>query len=181
MSDERVNLVNILTPVIPGHTAALRTRLGEIGSAEIFARLDAVHFARWVIIADAVPARAGLPRATDGLRMDYLLFSAGFNGRPADVLDRLRLEAGPAIDTVWCHCVNYPGSGRRRAYHRYLRHNSLPIQQRFLGYEATVAQVRRALDLRERHIKVACETQGLSNDELLEAFTKTFGATRAGD
>jgi hypothetical protein len=179
MSGHRVNLVNILTPVLPGHTDALRGRLAEIASVDIFGRLESVHFARWVIIADAVPKRADLPRPTEGLRLDYLLFSAGFNGRPEDVLDRLRLQAGPFVDTVWGHCVNYPGSSRRRAYHRYLRHNSLPVQQRFLGYDATVAEVRRALDLRDKHIKLACETQGRSNEEVLDAFTKAFGATSA--
>jgi hypothetical protein len=176
MRQAPMTLLNLLTPIVAGKESALETHLAAMPADGLFARLEIVHFARWVIIGQLRSDFPGAPRRKRPLRMKYLLFSSGFNGSDTDFFEELRLTVGPAVDEVWKHCVNYPGSARRVEFHQYLRHNSLPIRQRFIGYDATVSQVRAALSLRREHIEFAQAAQSLPDDELQQEFLRRFSS-----
>jgi hypothetical protein len=72
--------------------------------------------------------------------------------------------------------VNYPGHAARRELHRYLTHNRLSIDQRFVAYDGTVAEIRAALDLRRRHIEFALTAQSLNDDDLQKEFLRHFAS-----
>jgi hypothetical protein len=169
----RINLANVLTPVVPGREADLAAHLSGLTGADPFAQVAEVHVARWVVIGDENPDPGA---SRDGLRMQYLLFSCAFNGSFADLVEALRLRAGPTIDGIWGHCVNYPGHAARRELHRYLTHTRLSIDQRFVAYDGTVAEIRAALDLRRRHIEFALTAQSLNDDDLQKEFLRHFAS-----
>lgn len=167
--------VTILTPVRPGAVRSLTDVLGRLAAdgAAPMDRLATVHFARWVVL-DRLAGRHP-PAAGQTLRMQYLLFTASVDGSSDHFVEALRTELGPVVDEVWSHCVNYPGHWRAAEFRRYMRHNSIPVAQWFAAYDATVEQVRAALDLRDRHITFAQEAQLMTEDELLDRFQSVFG------
>jgi hypothetical protein len=161
-----IDLLNVLTPIVPGDEGALAKDLAELPQ-DLFAPVADVHIARWIELGrfDAEPARNVRPS-----RMEYLLFTAAFNGPVVSFLEQVRLEIGSGVDTIWRHCVNYPGHQKADGFRRYLMHNALPIPQRFVGYNATVPDVRAAITLREQHIAFATAAEARSDVELQEAF-----------
>lgn len=169
--------MTVLTPVLPGDEPALAADLAGLprGRSSPFRRLPGTHFARWVVI-DGVPSDfPGAPWPPAPLRMHYLLYTSTFNSPVEDHVEELRVHLGAEADRVWGHCVGYPGSAAREAFHRYLAHNALRVRQWFPAYSATVAEVHRALDLRERHIALADRLQRVDDGkELLAGFTEAF-------
>jgi hypothetical protein len=165
----------VLTPILPGEEAALSAQLTAMAEGEdVFGRLSSTHFARWVVLDRLGADIPGRCRRTRPLRMHYLLFTCTANSSIDDQMEELRLRLGPEVDAVWGHCVGYPGHHRRVAFHRYLRHNSLPALQRFAAYDASVPEIRAALKLRDRHIAFARESQGLDDADLQQAFRRRF-------
>jgi hypothetical protein len=168
--------LTVLTPVRPGEERALATHLDGLhsGGQELFSRMSSTHFARWVVLDRLGADVPGRRRRARPLRMRYLLFTSTANSPVDEQLEELRLRLGPEADAVWGHCVGYPGHHRRVAFHRYLRHNSLPVPQQFAAYDATVPEVCAALDLRDRHISFAREAQGMDDVGLQQAFLRRF-------
>lgn len=170
--------LTVLTPIRPGDEAELATYLERLprGADSPFGRLRSTHFARWLIVDGLGADYPGAPWPPQRLRMRYLLFTSTFNGTVRDYLEELRVRLGPEADGVWGHCVNYPGYHRAARFRRYLRHNSLPVHMWYPAYQATVPEVRTALDLRNRHIAFARYAQGRDDKELLVAYVERFGS-----
>lgn len=111
-----------MTPIAPGATPALRALLRSVDPLR---KLPATHMGRLVVVADF-----------EGL--DYLVFSANFDGDPdAYLSDLVALEEAPAI---WAHCF-----GATADLKAYLLHNQIHADVLFTAYNATVAQVLEAL------------------------------------
>ena len=170
----QLTLLNVLTPITPGAEGRLALHLEEAKGSIRFGDLSSTHFARWVIIGQVSFDGAAKRRVKSPLRMQYLLFSAACNNSPRQFFEELRLILGPDVDAVWRHCVNYPGHARRAEFHEYLRHNTLPTVQRFAAHDATVAEIRAALTLRQQHIELAGTTQQLPPELLRDEFCKQF-------
>jgi hypothetical protein len=107
--------------------------------------------------------------------MRYLLFTSTSNRSPEDHVEDLRTALQRHADAVWGHCVGYPGHDRAAQFRRYLLHNRLPIHRWSPAYDATVQEVRDALDLRRRHAELAMRTQRADDLELHDAFLAEFG------
>jgi hypothetical protein len=107
--------------------------------------------------------------------MRYLLFTSTFNGKLGSYLEELRVRLGADADRVWGHCVGYPGHGDPVRFPRYLRHNRLPNHLWYPAYQATVPEIRTALDLRNRYIAFAQRAQGMCDKQLREAYIEDFG------
>jgi hypothetical protein len=164
--ESSINLLNVLTPIVPGQEVALAEDLASLPH-DLFARVPGVHVARWVRLGrfDAEPVRKLRPS-----RMEYLLFTAVFNGPVFRFLDQVVLNVGSEVDTIWRHCVDYPCHTQSTKFHQYLERNSITIQQHFIAYQATVREVLAALTLREQHIKFAVAAETLSDIQLQQAF-----------
>jgi hypothetical protein len=165
--------VTVLAPVVPGREPALSAHLADLDrQSSPFRHLESTHFARLVVVGQ-VPPLAGVPRARRPLRLRYLLFTAVADRPAEDFIEDLR-TTGQAVDEIWGHCVRYPGHRDARLFHRYMQRNSLPAQQWFQAYDASVAQVRAALALRREHLDFALATQGTCRSELQKRFLERF-------
>ena len=166
----------VLTPVVPGRVHALGEALAELSrdGDDPFRRVAETHFARFVVIAGAPWRYRDLPRRTRPLRMQYLLFTSTANRRPEDHVDDLRTGLARHADAVWGHCIGYPGRDRPAAFASYLLRNQLPVHRWFAAYDATVEEIREALDLRRRHAQLAKQVQKLDDLGLQEAFRAEF-------
>jgi hypothetical protein len=141
-----------------------------------FGATRSTHFARWVILDRKPPVFPGAPFPPRALQMDYLLFTATFNGSVTAFVEELRSTIGPVTDEVWGHCVGYPGRADAVAFHRYFQHNTVPVHLWFSAYDASVEEILTALELRQRHIDFALEHGRKPDEELAKEFKREFGS-----
>jgi len=171
-----ISLLTVLTPIVPGDEPDLeRTLAGLSRGPSPLARLDYVHFARWVVIGEVRGRFPKLSRNRRQLRMRYLLFTAGFDGSVEHFVEDVRTTLGDTADRIWGSCIGYPGASDRDEVHRYFEHNRLAIPHSFLAYEHSVPQVKAALGLREKYIRLAMAAQTADDAELLSRFKAEFG------
>jgi hypothetical protein len=166
-----------LTAILPGRSDELRRLIESLPLApeSPFARVRQVHFARWVIVPQLVEVGPP-PETPDRLRNEYLLFSADVDGELEPFLEALRESIPEVMDAVYAHCVAYPRSADREGFHRYFRHNQIETTFPFSAYpDATVQEVREAIELRGRLIDLAVREQELDAAGLQEAYHQAFG------
>src|SRR5204863_10118517 len=121
-----VSAITIWTPIIPGQLEALEHALESLpnGDGSPAARIETTHLFRWVIVPQLV--HQGPPMKPDGLKNQYLVFTAAFDGSAEDYLEAMRTRLADDCDAVWSHCIGYPGASDREAFTSYLNHNRLP-------------------------------------------------------
>lgn len=167
--------LTLMTPIERGREAALRKDLESlpIGRESPLARLERTHLARWVIVPEVF--YQGPPQKRDELKSQWLVFTCDFDGQLESYLDDICGQMGEEADSIWGHCVGYPGVADRDAFKRYMRRNQIKTTIPFGAYpESTVGEVREALALRERLIAFAVEAQEMNAVELYEAYRKAF-------
>jgi len=122
-----------------------------LGAGSPFGRLEHVHFARFVIIPGLERQVADQP--ADDLAAPYLVFSVFFDGERDALLRALCEELADEADAAWRHCRGYPGHPREQGatFRRWLEEHRVAATAIFGAYpDASVRDVRRALDFRER-------------------------------
>ena len=156
-----------LTAVLPAREDALAASLAALpeGDESPFARMPSTHFARFVVL-DREATRPSRRHGSPPL-LQHLLLTTTSNSPAAEHVEELRRCLGPLADAIWGQCVGYPGRADARRFRRYLLHNRLRVPLVYRAYDATVSQVREALDLRERHLALA-RTADLWDDEALQ-------------
>lgn len=164
----------VLCAVTPGEERSLKAALARLREAPCFEDLEEVHFARLVVVGQ-VPVVPGFPAVKQPLRMRYLLFTALANLPREGFFEQLRVRCGEHVDEVWAHCVGYPGHEDARRFHTYMKNNSLRASQTFTAYDASVSDVRAALELRRKHIAFAMKGQNMHGAQLRSAFHDHFG------
>jgi hypothetical protein len=169
-----ITLLNVLTPIGPGREGDLEDELAALARIDSpLAGIGSVHFARWVIIGSV---RGNFPRLSSRrrqLRMKYLLLTAAVDGAFEDFIEQLRTTVADFTDAVWRPCVGYPGRADRDAFHTYFAHNRLDVPNSYIAYQNPVSDVRQALDLSSRHLRLAQQIQATGADPL-DAFRKEF-------
>jgi hypothetical protein len=150
--------LTVITEIEPGKTEQLRGTLRNLPSPEDahgcpagpFARVPTVHFARWVVLAEAHDAcgKALPPRLVLATEYDADELDDPEGGH----LEQLVAEIGAELDAVYQHCVGYPGGAARAsgAAVQYLRRN---IERSNLFYVGalyrSVGQIREEDELRQ--------------------------------
>jgi hypothetical protein len=136
----------ILAPIRAGARDALAQRLKDLEPRSPLARLDEVHFARWVVLDQLKAGFPGAPRRPARLDRPYLLFTAEFTPlgdgyvAPATLLKRLAV----AGEDVWQYCDGFPEEPRARA--AFLAEHRCDTTLYYAGYPAkTPAHVKSAL------------------------------------
>lgn len=170
--------LTVLTPVIDGHETGLARYLDELpsGDQSPLAAVAGTHLARWVVLDDVIYEGTGQGEP-EHLKHARLLFTSNFDGDCDRYFERLRVGLGDSADAIWEHCIGYPGRDDPRAFAGYLSHHQIDSSLFFAAYgDRTVTQVKRSLALRTQVIEFALRAQGLSADELKQAFTREFGA-----
>jgi hypothetical protein len=168
--------LTVITPIVPGAEAELRAHLEALDPGDSpLSRLPRTHFGRWVIAADFVPDPS--ERHPDELGCQYLLFSATLDGDVSSYLDDLCEELADEAERIWGACVGAPHPTRGPALKAYLLHNQIHTTLFFSAYpNATVADVRHALDARNSAVAFAIKAQGMEPAALQQAFRDHFGA-----
>jgi hypothetical protein len=173
---QKAYLLMVLTPVKPGEEEALRDYLESLyerGGSPL-ARLGRTHVGRWLILPDLPQNPAAMP---DHLDMPYLLFTSAFDGDLGSYLDELVAALGPEAGEIWGRCVGCPNPAAGPRLKDYLLHNQLDAGFFFAAYgSASVADVKRALDKRERLTAFMLRAQGMEPAQVQEAFVKEFAA-----
>jgi hypothetical protein len=163
-----------LTPIRAGEEPALRSYLASLSQAESpLALVAGTHFARWVILPDWVndPSQ---PRQ-DHLETAYLIFTTNFDGPLDPYLDELCVKLAPEAPEIWGRCIGCPTAASGAELKQYLLHNQIDTGFFVAAYPyATVAQVKAALDARERLIAFAVRAQDMGPDELQRAFASAI-------
>jgi hypothetical protein len=161
--------------VLDGRADELDARLARLprGAQSPFARVETLHVAR-VQVVRALVHQGPRQRHADHLRHAHLVFTSTIHGDLDPYLDALA-ERVPEADEWWGLCAGYPGRRDRAAFRAYVR----AIQVRTSLFQTTipdasVADVRDALALRERVIDFAVAAQGLDAATLQRRFRAAF-------
>lgn len=130
-----------ITPIIPGReeTVAavlkdLQRRLDEAGDTGL-SGIGTVHYARWAMLRDGEKAQ--------------LLFASNFDGPWDTYMDAFTAQAPELFDAVWSNCEGYPDAGAQDsvAFKDFVRKHQLTEDVSFRGYDASAAEIRRALKI----------------------------------
>ena len=163
----------VLTPIKPGAEAELRAVVEGLGPESPFARLERTHFARLLIVAD-MPVPAGVQDPMDG---PYLMLTANFDGDVDSWLDELAARLVPEAQEIWGRCIGCPKPAEGAALKAYLWRNQLQSGVAFAAYgQASVAQIRGALDKRARLQDFVVRAQDMTPAARRKAFLKEFGS-----
>jgi hypothetical protein len=169
--------LTVLTPIAAGEHDALSRYLEGLragGERGPLARLPRTHFGRLVIVPDFVPD--AVPDA-DHLATPYLLFTACFDGDLDSYLDELGTELATEAQEIWGRCAGAPSPAAGPALKGYLKAHRIKTGFFVAAYgQATVPQVKAALERREQLIAFAEEAQAMqTNAERQQAFLERFG------
>jgi len=166
-----------ISPIINGrtdgvhHAQELRAILASLprGQRSPFALVDGTHTARWFVVDDLVSE--AIPGREDHLNSKYLVFIADFDGPLEQYVSSLVAAIPDVIDSVWSHCVGYPGSRKPLAVLDYIRDCQVDTTLYFGGYPgATVEAALRALFVQRSMIEFIEESRHLPSGELQLAF-----------
>jgi hypothetical protein len=168
----RTYALMVLTPIRPGAADELRAYLEGLGESP-FARLERTHFARLLIVPD-MPVPAGVQDPLDG---PYLLCTANFDGDLDSWLTELAATLAPEAQEIWGRCIGCPQPAAGAALRAYLHRNQLDSGVVFAAYgQASVAQIRTALDKRARLTDFVVRAQDLPPAARRTAFLEEFGS-----
>ena len=161
----------VLTPIRPGASDELRAVLEGLEESP-FARVPRTHFARLMIVPD-MPVPRGVQDPLDG---PYLLLTANFDGDVGTWLDELAQRLGPEAHEIWGRCIGCPDPASGAALKAYLWRNQLDSGVVFAAYgQASVEQIRGALDKRARLADFVVRAQDMEPAERRRAFLEEFG------
>jgi hypothetical protein len=170
--------LTVLTPIIDGHETHRSQYLGGLpgGDGSPLAGVPGTHFARWVVIDDVIYEGPD-QEDRDHLEHPRLLFTSNFDGDLDPYLEGMRTGLGESADTIWGHCIGYPGHNDADAFRRYMLHHQIDSSLFFAAYgDRTVQDVRRSLAVRTKLIEFVLRAQGLDAGALKAAFLEEFGA-----
>lgn len=138
----QANELTVITPIKPGAVDALRQTLADpaLDAANLFAGIPTVHYARWTIIQLPADHEAGA----------LLLFSSNYDGSFEDYVAALASTIPDALDRIWSHCADWPGSPSLDVITRYVTDHAQKAALFYASYpDATVRQVQRALKMQQ--------------------------------
>ncbi|MGH8796735.1 MAG: hypothetical protein ACREXI_06740, partial [Caldimonas sp.] len=140
----------VVAPVAAGKEAGLRALLGsmnaEPGMADPrnavvpFALFESLHFARLVLLDDALQADLKAHGVQASRLPTCLAFLADCDGPASKVLADLAERAGPGLARVFAHCDDFPGNGDLLAW---MRAHDRPTAASFVNWVGrSVRQIR---------------------------------------
>lgn len=167
----------VWTPIRPGEEDALRAYLQGLDTSDSPLRgSPRTHMARWIVVAD-MPVAPGTS-LRDPLGTQFLLFTSNFDGDADSYLHELVAQIPAEAAAIWGHCVGCPQPAEGAALKAYLHRNQVDSGVAFAAYpNASVAQIRSALDKRARLIDFVVRAQEMTPAKRRRAFLKEFGGS----
>ena len=169
--------LTVLAPILPGHAGDLGEAVRGFGRGpdSPFAAVPGLHFGRWVIVPQLIWEPVG-QEPSERLASQYLLFSTSSTGTLDQHLAALRTHMPDACDTVFGHCVNYPGARAASDFDAWLRRGQLHTSLFHAGYpHASPEEVRAAVALRDELVTYALEAQELTPADAQSRYLERFG------
>jgi hypothetical protein len=169
--------LTILSPIIndekatPSHDLQIRLHLAALPTDERgpFAIAPLTHLTRLVVMDDVI--YVGAPSCEEHTNFKYLVWEANFDGDLDTYLATLARTVPEQIDTIWSHCVGYPGTADVSAFIRYMKACQLETTFYFAAVnDKTVEQALTALQTQKAVSDfVACH-QGMEPAQLQREF-----------
>lgn len=168
-----VETLTIVSAIRPGHEEPVRSVLSSFKEPDNspFAEVPGTHVARFVVMNWL---GTGDPTSRKRLRPTRLLFSAVVDGPAEAWLWGLFEKQGPAFEEVWHHCVGWPQSHDSTSRSRWLLEQRLTNTYSVIAHDATVAEIRRGLALRDALRDVAAEPASATPAELRAAYRRAM-------
>jgi hypothetical protein len=169
------HLTSILA-VKPGHEPTLAARLSALSAVDPspFARLPATHYVR---LAPFDRLGANVPGETvEHLGGTYLLVNLIFDGDPDRYLVALARAGRPEVEDIFGCCEGWPGQRDLAAFAAWVRRCERAPLHRFGAVAASAPHIRRVLDLRQRLIALAVDSQDACASDLHEAYLTRFAS-----
>lgn len=169
--------LTILSPIIDepnadiSHDCAIRQYLANLpnGHTSPFARLSSTHICRLVVMDDVI--YVGTPAKEEHLNSKYLVFESNFDGELEPYLTRMANEIPELVESVWGHCVGYPGLGDVNAFLAYMKKCQVTTTFYFADVNThTVQSTLRALKVQASVADFIARHQGKSPSEMQAAF-----------
>jgi hypothetical protein len=134
-----------------------------------FARVSSTHFARLVVMDDVV--FVGSPSREEHLKSRYLVFETNFDGDLDTYLTRMAREIPEFVDSVWKHCVGYPGVADPAAFAAYMKKCQIETTFFFADVnDKTVQQNLKALQVQSALAHFIERNQGKPPAEIQKSF-----------
>jgi hypothetical protein len=151
------------------HATALRWYLARLKDQDCFAKISSTHLARLVVMDDVV--FVGAPACEEHLKSRYLVFETNFDGDLETYLTRMAKETPEFVDSVWKHCVGYPGIANPADFVAYIKKCQLTTTFFFADVNnRTVQQNLRALRVQAGVAHFIEKHQGKPPAEIQKAF-----------
>src|SRR5215467_1088028 len=165
--------LTILSPIIEDnrldicHSMEIRWLLSQLPRdyRSPFARLASTYLARLVVMDDVV--FVGHPACEEHLKSRYLVFETNFDGDLDSYLTRMAKETPEFVDSVWKHCVGYPGLSDMAAFIAYMKKCQLTTTFFFADVNnRSVQQTLKALQTQSALTAFIEKNQGKSAAEI---------------
>jgi hypothetical protein len=169
--------LTILSPILESdrldicHATALRWYLESLprDHTSPFAQVSSTHFARLVVMDDVV--FVGAPACEEHLKSRYLVFETNFDGDLDTYLTRMAREIPEFVDSVWKHCVGYPGVADPAAFAAYMKKCQIETTFFFADVnDKTVQQTLKALQVQSALAHFVESNQGKPAAEIQKLF-----------
>ena len=167
---DRTGVTRHLTAVFevePAEAASLQMVLGSLGSPGPFAAMPMVRHARLVVL-DGLPDDARRNwRVRPRPPVAYLLFSAAYEGELEPFVAALVTSFGDRMAAVFGRCVGFPAEPSASAaasaaeITAFLRRHLHKGLITFSTYRGSLADIRRALALRDALVALVADAPGL--------------------
>lgn len=177
--------LTILSPIISepnadiSHDCAIREYLANLpnGPTSPFATVSSTHISRLVVMDDVI--YVGTPAKEEHLNSPYLVFESNFDGELEPYLTRMAKEIPEVVESVWGHCVGYPGLLDVNAFVAYMKKCQLTTTFYFADVNNhTVQSTLRALKVQASVADFIGKHQGESPSELQAAFRAFYEGVR---
>jgi hypothetical protein len=134
-----------------------------------FAKVSSTHFARLVVMDDVI--YVGMPACEEHLQSKYLVFESNFDGDLDTYLGRMATEIPETVESVWGHCIGFPGVADLAAFKAYMKKCQIETTFFFADVnDKTVQQTLRALEMQSAVAAFVVKHQGAPPNELQAAF-----------
>jgi len=178
--------LTILSPILndekatPSHDLQIRLYLAKLPTDQRgpFAIAPLTHLTRLVVMDDVI--YVGAPSCEEHTNFKYLVWESNFDGDLDTYLTTLAKTVPEQIDSIWSHCVGYPGTKDVAAFIRYMKACQLKTTFYFAAVnDKTVEQALTALQTQKAVSDfVACH-QGTEPAQLQKEFLEFIAQLRA--
>ena len=171
--------LTILSPILESdqidicHATELRWYLASLprDHTSPFARVSSTHFARLVVMDDVV--FVGAPACEEHLKSRYLVFESNFDGDLDRYLTRMAREIPEFVESVWKHCVGYPGVADPAVFAAYMKKCQIETTFFFADVnDKTVQQTLKALQVQAALAHFVESNQGKPAAEIQKLFSR---------